>query len=121
VPLKVLVAQAGNDVARLQQLLDFETSVAKGSLATGYKVTLSTQPARVGQQLFPLNGFEYLAATQSVRQPLEIDGVLVERTFTIDTLETNVSFDLTTGFAPAAAKWYERESPTLTRYAKVLS
>jgi hypothetical protein len=120
VPLKVLVAQAGNDVARLQQLLNFETSVAKGSLATGYKITLSTQPARIGKQLFPLEGFEYLAATQGVRQSLEIEGVLVERTFTIDTLEPNVSFDLTTGFAPAAAKWYEMESPTLTRYAKVL-
>jgi len=119
-PLKQLVAQADADGARLQQLFNFETSVATGNLANGYCVTLSTQPARLGQFLLPLDGFEYNAATQCIRQQLDIDGVRVERSFTIDTLESDVAYGLATGFTPAAAQWHAEEAATLGRYREVL-
>jgi len=120
VPLKTLVAQAGSSVKRLQQLFNFETSVAHGSLSSGFGVMLSTQPARLGQPLFPLNGFEYVPANNVVHQLLDVGGMQVERTFSIDTLEPNISFDQTTHFSSSALQWFEKESPTLDRYTAPL-
>lgn len=120
VPLKALVAEAGSNVLLLETLFNFETSVAQGSLETGFEVTLSTQPERIGQKLISLDGFEYIAAENVVRQRLEVDGMPVERVFTIDTLESNVRFDQTTNFTPTAMQWFETESPTLGRYTAPL-
>jgi hypothetical protein len=116
VPLKALVAEAGSNVLLLEKLFNFETSVAQGSLETGFQVTLSTQPERIGQKLISLDGFEYIAAENVVRQRWEVDGMPVERVFTIDTLESNVRSDQTTNFTPTAMQWFETESPTLGRY-----
>jgi len=119
--LQALLAQTGGNVQRLEQLFNFETSVAQGSLQSGYRVSLSTQPARIGQQLFALDGFEYLPSTGGVRQVFEMEGIQIERIFTIDTLEREVAFEQATPFAPAAQRWYEAEAPTLGRYTKVLA
>jgi hypothetical protein len=118
--LRERVAAAVGDAAQLARLFNFETSVAQGSLAKGYTVSLSTQPARVGQRLLALDGFEYLAAEEQVRQTVEVDGIVCQRLFTIDTLEASLPYAQATGFTPAAAAWFERESPTLTRYTQPL-
>jgi hypothetical protein len=118
--LRELVAAAVGDASQLARLFNFETSVAQGSLADGFTVNLSTQPARVGQSLLVLDGFEYLPADDLVRQTFEVDGIACERLFTIDTLEVALPFAQATGFTPAAAAWFERESPTLTRYTQPL-
>ena len=118
-PLKTRVAEAVADLARLHTLFNFETSLAQGCLDTGYVINLSTRPARIGQPLFPLDGFEPLPERR-LRQQLDVDGTLVERIFVIDTLEARLDFAQTTPFAAAAADWFERESPTLGRYLEVL-
>jgi hypothetical protein len=119
-PLRDLVAAAVGDAAQLARLFNFETSVAQGSLADGFTVSLCTQPARVGQSLLALEGFEYLPGEDLVRHTFEVDGLACERLFTIDTLETALPFAQATGFTPEAADWFERESPTLARYTQPL-
>ncbi|MFT4046225.1 MAG: hypothetical protein QM661_05955 [Solimonas sp.] len=116
--LKARVAEAGADVARLAALFGCETSVAHGDAASGYSVFLSTWPGRVGQTLFPLDGFEVAAG--GVVQRLEIEGRRVERRFEIDTLEAAVAFPQATSWPPHAADWYAREQGTLRRHAEVL-
>ena len=123
--LKALVEAAEGDLPRLQRLFDFETSVARGSLAEGYAVVHSTQPLRVGQPLLALDGFDFLPgdgnAPAGVRQRTVVDGVAVERHFGIDTLEARVDFPQATGITPEAADWYRREAGTLGRYTRVLA
>jgi hypothetical protein len=51
---------------------------------------------------------------------LLVDGLACERLFIIDTLEQQVSYAQSTGFTRDAAQWYERESPTLSRYTQPL-
>jgi len=128
-PLTSWVADAVGDIPRLTQLLDVETSVAKGDMTKGFTVTLSTKPQRAGQSLMPLDGFEEpvwlhhakLGDIQIIKQQLLIAGVVCERLFTIDTLEPSVSFPQETRFTPASADWYEQESPVLARYVGVVS
>jgi hypothetical protein len=119
-PLRDLVARHAKDPDWLKCAFNFETSVAEGSLETGYTVTLSTCARRVGQPLISLEGFERLADGKHVSQLLTVDGVARERLFVIDTLEPDISYAQTTGFTASAAQWYERESPTLSRYTQPL-
>jgi hypothetical protein len=112
------VAAADGDAERLAALFNFETSVAHGSLADGYVVSLSTCPGRLGQPLLPLDGFEYVPNQQLVLQHLTVDGARCERRFAIDTIEPLVSFSRTTEFTPQAQAWFRNESQTLTRYTE---
>lgn len=112
------VAAADDDAERLAALFNFETSVAHGSLADGYVVSLSTCPGRLGQPLLPLDGFEYVPNQQLVLQHLTVDGARCERRFAIDTIEPLVSFSQTTEFTPQAQAWFRNESQTLTRYTE---
>ncbi|HDZ56953.1 MAG TPA: hypothetical protein ENI17_06905 [Pseudomonas xinjiangensis] len=111
-------AKAVGDAQRLAALFGFETSVAHGSLHNGFEAALSTRPGRNGQMLFPLDGFECLVDQQLLIQRLAIDGAPCERRFSIDTLESQISFDQQTGFTAEAANWYSKESQTLTRYTE---
>ncbi|WP_236033039.1 hypothetical protein [Pseudomonas schmalbachii] len=120
IALRDLAIQAVGDAERLAQLFNFETSVAHGSLEDGYRITLSTRPERLQQQLLPLDGFELLPDGERVRQRLSIDGAPCERLFAIDTLEEHFVFEQATGFTPAARDWFERESQTLGRYTEVV-
>lgn len=112
------VAAAFGDAERHAELFNFETSVAQGSLADGYVVSLSTCPGRVGQSLLPLDGFEYVPEQQLVLQQLTVDGVRCERRFAIDTIEPMVPFSQATAWTPEAQSWFSQESPTLTRYTE---
>jgi hypothetical protein len=127
--LNNLVTEASGDIDRLGALFNFETSVAKGNLEAGFNVTLSTQVYRLGQTIFPLDGFEapckYQHATlgeiEIVRQKLMINGQACERLYTIDTIEAQVEFSQNTPVTKETAEWFARESTTLTRYSEVLT
>ena len=119
-PLKTLVAEAGQDMPQLETLFNFETSVAIAGPDGSYQIMLSTQPARVGTEIFPLTGFEVLA-DQRVRQTLILDGLACERIFEIDTIERNVAYAQATPATDAAQAWFDKESATLGRYLETLT
>jgi len=89
---------------------------------------LTTKPNRLGQNLFPLEGFEpprkYHHATLGeidiIRQTQMIEGKVCERLFTIDTIESHVDFSQSTAISKDTSEWFERESATLTRYTSTL-
>lgn len=114
--LPELVADAETDSVRLQQLFNFETSVAQGAIDTGYTVVHSTCPERVGQALLNLDGFEWLAENQRLRQIVTINGHLRERLFEVDCIEHTVNFSSITDTSAEVKAWFEKESGTLTRY-----
>ncbi|SFM97730.1 hypothetical protein [Variovorax sp. OV329] len=114
----VLSAQ-GNDEA-LGRLMDFETSIARGSMREGFEVTHSTCPGRVGQQAFPLDGFT-LESDGSVSQVVHGDGLVTRRRFTVDTLEPLHAWPQSTPQTPAGFEWRGKESATLGRYTFTLS
>lgn len=123
----VMLARADNN--RLNQLFNFETSFAKGSIDNVFNVTLTTKANRLGNTIFPLDGFEppqkYQYATLGeidiIRQTLTIDGRACERLFTIDTIEPHVEFSQSTAVSKDTADWFKRESATLTRYTETLT
>lgn len=117
-PLPQQVVAAADDPARLQLLLDMETSIARGALADGFVVTHSTRPGRLGQPLCTLEGFE--PCGDQVLQRLAVDGEARVRRFAIDTLEPELAFPQTTAIDAAARAWLQAESATLQRYARSL-
>jgi hypothetical protein len=127
--LKDMVIKADGNVASLAKLFNFETSVAHGSLEQGFSVKHSTQASRLGEEIFPLDGFELpatyqhqdLGSIEAIRQTLTIDGKICERLFLIDTIEPFINFSQTTEISAETQTWFERESPTLTRYTESLS
>jgi hypothetical protein len=120
VPLRDQITQRVDDPQWLNRAFNFETSVAEGGLHEGFNVTLSTRAGRIGQPLMPLDGFELTADGKHLVQTLLVNGRPRERRFVIDTLEPQLGFAQATGFTPEAAQWYERESPTLSRYTQPL-
>ncbi|AJE13615.1 hypothetical protein [Stutzerimonas balearica] len=107
------------DATALAALFDFETSLAVGDAQAGYRVELSTVPARVGQALV-LDGFERLADGR-LRQCLETpEGRAVVRLFEVDTLEPEWRPVLATPSSAEAQGWFEAEAETLGRYLEVL-
>ena len=124
-----MVAQADGNIAALSKLFNFETSVAHGSLEQGFSVKHSTRSSRVNENLFPLDGFELIAPYQHkdlgnievVRQKLSVDGKACERLFYIDTIEPHVNFSQSTECSAETEAWFERETPTLTRYTEIIS
>lgn len=122
--LRSLVIDAHGQAEKLAALFNFETSVAQGSLDTGYLVTLSTKPERIGEAICPLDGFELITNSDSeepvIRQTLICEGELCERIFTVDTIEQEIGYEQITPFSPEAKTWYAREQKTLTRYSKPL-
>ena len=127
--LKSMVALAGDNIAALSKLFNFETSVAHGSLERGFSVKHSTQASRVNEDLFPLDGFELSAPYQHkdlgnievIRQKLTIDGKTCERLFYIDTIEPHVDFSQSTKCSAKTEAWFERETATLARYTEIIS
>ncbi|RXZ31004.1 hypothetical protein D9O50_17760 [Oxalobacteraceae bacterium CAVE-383] len=119
-PLLRHVLAAAGDAAALGRLFNFETSIARGSMASGYEVTHSTLPGRAGQALLPLDGFS-LGADGTVHQRTEAaDGVAVERIFTIDALEKQYAWPQATPATAPSQAWADREAATLKRYTRAL-
>ncbi|GAB2179933.1 hypothetical protein DLREEDagrD3_01560 [Denitratisoma sp. agr-D3] len=122
--LKIQALAAQGQEERLASLFGFETSVAKGSLATGFTVTLSTRPGRIGQSLFADEGFAWQPGTGGgaarVTQRFQDEAGEWERLFVVDTLERELDFSQATPWPAEAAAWFEREAVTLGRYLQPL-
>lgn len=115
-PEHVSACRTSNAIA---QALDFETSVARGSMDNGYTVIHSTHAQRLGQPLLATEGFEWQADGQHICHRFTEKGEPRERWYQIDTLEPSVNLGLATTTTAEAAEWFERETKTLTRYAEV--
>lgn len=110
----------GADSRALERLFQFETSVAKGSLASGYTIQHSTRPERVDQPLWPSAEATWFFEDQEVCQHFTLDGATHERRFQIDTLEEHCPFALHTPWTPETQAWFGREAATLTRYTRLV-
>lgn len=112
------LSEAEPDMQSLEAAFAFETSLARGSLKTGYTVEQSTDVRRLHQPLIDLHGFEWLENNNQLRQQVTEQGRTKERLFVIDSLEPNVDFALNTPTEPSADKWFAREAENLTRYTQ---
>ena len=119
-PLLQQVLSAEGDAEALGKLFNFETSIARGSMAGGFTVTHSTLPGRPGTPLFSFDGFS-LEADGSVHQHTTADdGVAVKRIFAIDALETEYAWPQFTAATDASRAWMDKEAATLKRYTRSL-
>lgn len=111
-----MVVKSRGDGPALEALFGCETSVGRGSLNAGFRVEHSTHPARVGQDLLSLEGFE--PTEEGLIQRIEEGGRTVTRRFSVDTLEAHFPFSRQTPTDEEASAWFERERETLSRYSK---
>ena len=118
-PLVQQILAASGDGEALGRLMGFETSMACGSVLEGFAVTHSTCPARIGQPVFPLDGFS-IRDDGVVEQVLAQDGVPCKRTFAVDTIERENAWPQSTDQTVSADAWMQRESATLQRYVHSL-
>ncbi len=114
------IAQA-TSAEQVAQLLDFETSVARGSLALGYNVQHSTCAQRIGQPLFALDNADWTLESDQLVQVSEQQGQRIERRFLIDTLIAEHVFTPVSPQSAESQAWFEKESPTLARYNRELT
>lgn len=114
---QVLAAQG--DAQTLGRILDFETSIAHGSVHEGFRVTHSNCPGRAGQELFALDGFS-VDADGVVHQDFKRDGVECERRFVVDAIESVHAWPPCTPQSQSGLAWRARESATLDRYTRSL-
>ncbi|HEY4316796.1 MAG TPA: hypothetical protein VGN04_04255, partial [Herbaspirillum sp.] len=119
-PLLQHVLAAAGDAQALDRLFNFETSIGRGSMADGFKVSHSTLPGRVGQSLFSLDGFSLEADGSVHQQTIADDGVVVKRVFVIDALEAEYAWPQSTPATEASKAWANNEAATLARYAHSL-
>jgi len=101
------------------QVFNFETSVAIGSLDDGFNICFSTQPARLKRSLLPLEGFEFDHTKNEVLQIFEEQGHVISRRFLIDTIEPTFHYSGSTIWTEASQSWFEKEKQTLARYLQV--
>ncbi|MEZ5571032.1 MAG: hypothetical protein R3E64_03325 [Halioglobus sp.] len=117
--LRDRVCAQGCGAAFLQDVFNFETSVACGDLASGFSVSQSTRPGRVACTLFPLDGFEFDDTANEVIHIFDDGNTRLKRRFSIDTLEADFPFSGDTSLTQPAAQWFDFEHETLGRYLKV--
>jgi hypothetical protein len=101
-----------------QQLLSFETSVATGSIDSGFNVLHSLDVEQVGQPLFDMNSFELDHASGDIVQTIIEDNQTIKRYFKLETFIADFHFMQTTTSSDDAEKWYSHEEKTLGRYTK---
>ncbi|MBL4611833.1 MAG: hypothetical protein JKY58_14170 [Pseudomonas sp.] len=109
------------DPEELAHLLNFDTSVARGSLAAGYTVQHSTHAQRIGQPLLPLHEGDWVLEDGQLLHITEENGQHIERRFEIDTLCAQQDFIQTTPWTAQAQTWFAREATTLARYTSELT
>lgn len=107
------------DKKALQQLFDFECSLARGSLDTDFEVFASTDIKRQGQPLLTTDHFELISANQ-IRQLISLDGEEFERVFEIDSVEFDFPYSRHTPCSAGTQDWFRNESETLQRYSRFL-
>jgi hypothetical protein len=103
-----------DDEAIRDDIFAFEASYAVRDDALGpFTISVSTNPLRDGETLPISDGFEYNPETQLVIQHVREGSALLERRFTIDTLEPSVTFSRETTASVDVKEWLEREAATL--------
>jgi hypothetical protein len=108
-----LRASAG-DPATLERVFAFDASY--GTTETGrddFTVRLSTLPWREGEPLLSLEGFSRAGDDATLLQRVEEQGRIIERRFTIDTLEREFSGAPRTSASGAAEEWWRLEGDAL--------
>ncbi len=112
--LRDVVKTADEDL--LTSIFNFECSIAQGNVEKGFIVNHTTQPARLTQSLMSLDGFSIDTATGEVRHRFEQAGGALERRFSIDSIETEVTFTRSTPLEETSKRWFAKEQETLGRY-----
>ncbi|MBU2869583.1 hypothetical protein [Colwellia sp. E2M01] len=119
--LREQVKKSVNDKNFLTQVFNFETSIAKGNLTTGFDVQFSTQPERVGKTLFSLEGFEFDEQANEITQCFLEGDQQIKRRFSIDTIEASFAYSGKTQWNKSAKKWFDAEQETIGRYLQKLT
>lgn len=119
--LRDLVKACSHDSAQLNELFNFETSLAHGSVNEGFTIEHSTCFQRMGEVLCPLDGFELDASNKQVIQTLTTGSASIQRRFVIDTMEADFTFENTSSWTHEAEQWFTQEAPTLTPYLKKIN
>lgn len=114
-------ANAHGDPARLNELFDFETSVALGNATDGFSIRHSTVPGRIDEPLLPDGRFEPIAGSNRIKYRFTRAGEPVAWIFETDVLEPRHEFALSTSATAPSKAWFQREAATLTRYTGVLA
>jgi len=102
-----------------RDIFNFETSVAEGSLDSGFKICFSTQPDLLNNTIFPLEGFEFDAKNNEVFQLFNENDHTILRRFYIDTIEPSFSYSGSTQWTRESLQWFEKEQETLGSYLKI--
>jgi hypothetical protein len=116
----IVGAGAGLSRSIVDEIFSCEASYAtRVSGQDSFTVCLSTNPLREGAELISLDGFSYDPVTKLVTQEAEECGVLLERTFTVDTIEPSFRTQLSTPVTRQVHDWLQQESDTLLAYAEL--
>jgi hypothetical protein len=103
----------------IDEIFSCEASYGKrDSTQDSFRIVFSTNPLREGQDLISLDGFSYDPETRLVTQRACERGVLLERTFTVDTLEPSFCTRLDTPADRQVQDWLHQEAETLLTYAE---
>jgi hypothetical protein len=117
--LEDFVRAHARDPEQLARVFAFEASYAQAlARPDDFLVTLSTLPWREGEALLNLEGFAYDPAQGLVLQRVEEEGRRLERRFSIDTLERELSGGVATAATAEARAWVEAEGETLLATAR---
>ncbi|TYK66623.1 hypothetical protein [Colwellia echini] len=119
--LREHVKNSATDKDFLAQVFNFETSVAKGNLITGFDVQFSTQPERIGESLFSLEGFEFDDEKNEIIQLFNEGDQTIKRRFLIDTIEPSFAYSGKTAWHNSAEQWFDNEQETIGRYLEKLT
>lgn len=103
-----------------EELLSFETSLAKGTLEDGYNVLFSTNPKRYDENLFILDGFELSEDEKYIIHKFTKNDEKIKRVYKIDLIDTSFKFAFTSETSDEAKKWFKKEEVTLGRYLEKL-
>jgi hypothetical protein len=103
-----------------KQVFNFETSVAQGNLDNGFNIAYSTQASRLNQSIFNLNGFEIDENKKEVIHTFEDNEAVIQRRFTIDTLEPSFNYSPLTKWSGESQNWFKQEQQTIGRYLEII-
>ena len=121
--LREQVNQQVNDADFLNQVFNFETSVAMGhdDLSSDFTVSYSTNPTRINKAIMSMEGFDFDESNNEILQIFKDHENTIQRRFSIDAIETEFLFSNETSWHTDSKKWFDKESQTLGRYTQVIS
>lgn len=119
--LRDLISSHINNSTLIKQAFNFETSVAEGSIDKGFNIKHSNHHALIGDEIFPLEGFEFDNNHNEIFQLFNENGDSILRRFSIDTIEPLFNYSGSTEWTPNSQQWFEKEHETLSKYLKATS